>query len=54
MTELLKTVNKVRNKINPNLKVSGILLTLVDNRTNLSKETRKVIQNQYSNIVRVI
>ena len=39
MTRLLRTVNKVKRYINPNLKIDGILLTIVDNRTNLAKST---------------
>ena len=38
MGHLLKTVSKVHKQINPNLKIGGVLLTLVDKRTNLSKE----------------
>lgn len=35
MTQLMKTINKVKRQINPALKVDGVLLTLVDGRTNL-------------------
>lgn len=41
MGHLLQTVLKVRKQINPNLKVGGILLTLVDERTNLAKTLEK-------------
>ena len=37
MTYLFETVSRVRKSINPNLKIKGILLTLVDRRTKLSK-----------------
>ena len=40
MTQLLGTINNVKRKINPQLSVGGILLTLVDGRTNLSKEIK--------------
>ena len=36
MTQLLRTVSKVKAHTNPNLAIDGILLTLVDNRTNLA------------------
>ena len=39
MGQLLKSISRVKNYINPNLQVSGVLLTLVDKRTNLSRET---------------
>ena len=38
MSHLMNTVLKVRKQINPNLKVGGILLTMVDGRTNLSRD----------------
>lgn len=37
MTQLIKTITKVKKQINPKLQVDGILLTLVDGRTNLAK-----------------
>lgn len=36
MTQLIKTINRVK-KINPNLKIDGIVMTIVDVRTNLAK-----------------
>ena len=49
MVQLLNTVAKVNRQINPKLKVEGILLTLVDERTNLSKDTISEIQKSYKN-----
>ena len=43
MGHLLKTVTKVHKQINPNLKIGGVLLTLVDKRTNLSKDVRNTL-----------
>lgn len=37
MTQLMKTIGKVKRQINPALKVDGVLLTLVDGRTNLAR-----------------
>ena len=47
MTQLLKTIGRVQRNTNPNLRISGILLTLVDRRTNLAKEIKKTIQSSY-------
>ena len=47
MTQLLKTIGRVQRNTNPNLRISGILLTLVDSRTNLAKEIKKTIQSSY-------
>ena len=35
LEQLLSTINRVRKHINPNLKVEGILITMVDSRTRL-------------------
>ena len=38
LEQLLSTVSKVKRQINPKLQIDGILLTMVDNRTNFAKE----------------
>lgn len=38
MTQLVNTIDKVRRNINNRLKIDGIVITLVDARTNLSKD----------------
>jgi len=53
MVQLLNTVGRVKRQINPKLEVDGILLTLVDERTNLSKETMYEIQKNYKDIIKV-
>ena len=53
MGHLLQTVLKVRKQINPNLKVGGILLTLVDERTNLAKNIRKELSETYGNVFKL-
>lgn len=53
MSQLLQTISKVKRSINPNLKVGGILLTIVDDRTKLSKVTKLQIQENYSGIVKI-
>lgn len=53
MTQLLKTVSKVKRYINPNLKVDGILLTLVDNRTNLAKSTVEALRQNFGSHMKI-
>ena len=53
MTQLLRTVSKVKAHTNPNLAIDGILLTLVDNRTNLAKSTVDAIRNNYGSVVKI-
>ena len=47
MSHLMNTVLKVRKQINPELKIGGILLTMVDGRTKLSKEIAKELKETY-------
>lgn len=47
LEQLLTTVNRVKRQINPNLKVGGILMTMVDNRTNYSKAVSGQIRLNY-------
>ena len=53
MGHLLKTVSKVHKQINPNLKIGGVLLTLVDKRTNLSKDVRKELNENYGQYAKI-
>lgn len=53
MNQLLQTIGKVKSKINPTLKVEGILLTLVDNRTNLAKEVKETLKELYGSKLNV-
>lgn len=38
LTQLIATINLVRDHLNPDLAISGVLLTMFDSRTNLSAE----------------
>lgn len=53
MTQLTKTISKVQCKINPKLKIDGIVLTLVSERTNLAKTTEQTIKEYYGNKLRI-
>jgi len=53
MTQLMKTITKVRRQINPQLKVEGILLTLADMRTNLAKTTADTLRQGYGNVLKI-
>jgi chromosome partitioning protein len=48
MVQLIKTVNKVKRQVNPHLKIAGILITLVDSRTNIARNTIEAIKQGYS------
>lgn len=54
--QLLKTIELVKQHLNPGLEVEGVLLTMFDSRLNLSKqiaaEVKKVFENKiYSTVV---
>ena len=53
MTQLLQTISKVKAHTNPNLSIDGILLTLVDNRTNLARSTVDAIRQNFGSVVRI-
>ena len=41
LEQLLRTIGKVRRQINPGLRIDGILLTMVDGRTNFAREDQR-------------
>ena len=53
LEQLLGTVNKVKKQINPKLKIEGILLTMVDSRTNNSREIANLIRETYGGKLKV-
>ena len=53
LEQLLQTVNKVRRQINPKLKIDGILLTMVDGRTNYAKDISNLIRDTYGSRLKV-
>lgn len=53
LEQLLQTINKVRKQINPKLKIDGILLTMVDNRTNDAREISALLRETYGTKLKV-
>lgn len=53
MTQLLQTVNRVKKHINPTLRIDGVLITLVDNRTNLSRDTVNTLRDRFGFAIRI-
>ena len=53
LEQLLQTVSKVRRQINPKLKIDGIVLTMVDKRTNYAKEISALVRNVYGGNIKV-
>ena len=53
LEQLLQTVSKVRRQINPKLKIEGILLTMVNSRTNFSKEISSLLRDTYGSRIKI-
>lgn len=53
LEQLLLTVNKVKRQLNPKLRIEGILLTMVDARTNNAKEIAELVREIYGKKVPV-
>ena len=53
LEQLLQTVSKVKRQINPKLQIDGILLTMVDNRTNFAKEIAALLRETYGSKIKV-
>lgn len=47
MEQLLQTIGKVRRQINPFLQIDGILLEMVDNRTNYARDMAALLKETY-------
>ena len=45
LSQLIHTVNLIRKKINPNLKMEGVVFTMYDARTNLSEEVVQSVKD---------
>ena len=53
LEQLLQTVSKVQRQINPKIRIDGILLTMVDMRTNYAKEISSLIREVYGGKIKV-
>ena len=53
LQQLIKTIGKVKRQLNPKLQIEGILLTMVDNRTNFAKDISMLVYDTYSSSVNV-
>ncbi|WP_297963138.1 ParA family protein [uncultured Anaerovibrio sp.] len=45
LSQLLKTIEMVRSRINVNLYIEGVVLTMYDSRTNLSQQVENEVRN---------
>lgn len=45
LTDLLQTIFKIKRRINPNIQIEGILLTMCDERTRLFREAKSLLDD---------
>ena len=49
--QLLQTIKRIKENLNPNLKISGILLTMFDRRTNLSFQVAENAEKYFKDLI---
>ena len=53
LEQLLRTITRVKRQLNPKLEVDGIVLTMVDSRTNFAKEISALLRETYGSKIKV-
>ncbi|HEY8487301.1 MAG TPA: ParA family protein [Limnochordales bacterium] len=53
LSQLMRTIEMVREHLNPGLAIDGVLLTMYDGRTNLSQQVAEDVRSFFSGRVRV-
>lgn len=53
LEQLLISVGMVRRRLNPNLKIEGILITMTEGRTNFSKDVSQLVRETYGQSIHV-
>ena len=51
ISQLVRTINRVRNAYNPTLDIQGIVLTMFDKRNNLSDSVESEVRDHFGEIV---
>ncbi len=53
MTQLIKTIERVRSNLSPGLRYSGIVFTKVNIQTNIAKDTIETVKDMFGNHIRI-
>lgn len=53
LQQLIKTIGRVKRQLNPKLEIEGILLTMVDSRTNYAKDIIQTVNDAYADKINV-
>ena len=51
LSQLLKTIELIKNHLNPDLKIEGILLTMFDKRNNISHQVTEEVRKHFGSLV---
>ena len=53
LASIIGTIRKIRRKINPKLEIDGVLITIADHRTNMTRDMIKAIHTSYGPHTRI-
>ncbi len=53
LQQLIKTIGKVKRRLNPKLALEGVLLTMVDNRTRYARDVIELLKENYGGNVKI-
>jgi len=53
LADLLETIFKVKRKINPQINIAGILLTISDERTRLFRDVKNLLEEHYGDKIKI-
>ena len=51
LQQLIKTISRVRRQINPELKIEGMVMTMVDMRSNYTKDILEALESTYGETI---
>lgn len=47
LTQLLDTIDAIRHRLNPSLRIAGVVITMVDSRTNLARQVEEEVRAHF-------
>lgn len=53
LEQLIKTISKVKRHLNPKIEIEGILITMVDSRTNYAKDITTMLREAYGRNIKI-
>jgi len=51
LAQLMQSINLVKGRLNPELEIAGVLITMSDGRTKLAEEVEKEVRRHFGNLV---